>query len=62
MDTFLKELSQRCKEGNGRFMDKTQVIRAMIQVLIDAEARLDLSGVQDEAQLVQRLSRALRKG
>jgi hypothetical protein len=61
MDTFLKDLSERCKEGDGRHMDKSQIVRALIQVLMNAEKQLDLMGVQDEAELVQRLTRALQK-
>lgn len=61
MDAFLKDLSERCKEGEGRHMDKSQIVRALIQVLMNAEKTLDLAGVKDESELVLRLSRALQK-
>ena len=61
MDSFLKDLSERCKEGEGRHMDKSQLVRALIQVLMNAESQLDLAGCKDETELVQRLARAIQK-
>jgi hypothetical protein len=59
MDLFLRDLSGRCKEGDGRHMDKSQLLRAMLAVLMGVSDRLDVAGVKDEAELVERIRRAV---
>lgn len=61
MDLFLRDLSERCKEDCGRWIDKTQLLRALISVLMKVGDKLDFTSVEDEGDLVECLRRALSK-
>lgn len=59
MDLFLARLGEKSKAMGGFKMRKTQVIRALIALLMELD--VDVSGVTTEAELKGRILEAMRK-
>ena len=61
MDSYLRQIQDLCKGKGGRYLDRSQVIRALILALQKCEGQVDLQGVKDEEELVRRLVRAFSR-
>ena len=61
MAKALRDVSERCKAEGGRYMDRSQILRALIMALIKAEDQVDWRGIKDEDDLVKRFVRAFSK-
>jgi hypothetical protein len=61
MRDFLAELSSRTKAKGGRYLDRSQILRGLIQALMRLEGQVDWSSIRDEEELVRRLVAAFRK-
>jgi len=58
MAASLKAISERCKDEGGRYMDRSQILRALILALAKQEDQVDWRGIKDEKELVKRIIRA----
>ncbi len=61
MRDALKNLSTRCKDNKGSYMDRSQIIRSMIRALMKLEGQVNWEGINSEEVLVTRLIRAFSK-
>ena len=61
MDAYLRQIQTLCKDKNGRYLDRSQLIRGLILALQRCESQVDFEGIKDEEELVRRLVAAFRK-
>jgi hypothetical protein len=61
MSRFLRGLSDRCKDEDGRFMDRSVILRSLIRALIKLEKQVDWSNIQSEDELAARLVKAFSR-
>ncbi|OGF44719.1 MAG: hypothetical protein A2536_09230 [Candidatus Firestonebacteria bacterium RIFOXYD2_FULL_39_29] len=56
---FLVEFGAESKRSGGYNLPKTEIIRALIRVLM--KLNVDVTGVKDEDELVERIMQAIKK-
>ncbi len=61
MSDYLEALGSRCKKLHGFKLSKCEIIRALISVLQQIHANLDLVEVKSEAVLAERILEAFTK-
>ena len=61
MRDALKELSVRCKDEKGRFMDRSQLLRALVAALVKLESQIDWREIKTEEDLIQRIYDGFKK-
>jgi hypothetical protein len=61
MRLYLEEVSGRCKDDGGAYLDRSQVVRALVAALMKLEDQVDWTGIKDEGELVKRLLRAFSR-
>jgi len=63
MVKFLHDLGIEARTGNGRVMAKTDIIRAVVEVLeeIDKKVKIDLSGTRTQDEIKDRIKEAIKK-
>lgn len=59
MNRFLVELGNKCKDLDGRHMDKSVILRCLVQLLISGEKDVDWQGIRTERVLLDRLKHCL---
>ncbi len=59
LDKFLVEFGEESKRTGGYKLPKTEIIRALIRVLI--KLNVDVDGVKDEDELVERIMQAIKR-
>ena len=59
MNRFLVELGHRCKDLDGRHMDKSVILRCLVQVLVSSEKDIDWRSIRTERELLDRLKHCL---
>lgn len=59
MNRFLVELGCKCKELNGHHMDKSVIMRCLVQVLMSNEKNVDWQSIRTERELLVRLKQCL---
>lgn len=59
LDRFLTEFGARARTTGGYQLPKTEIIRALIRVLM--KLKVDVSGVKDEDELVARIMKKVKK-
>lgn len=60
LDKFLGEFGEYSRKSGGYKLPKTEIIRALIRVLM--KLNVDVTGVKDEDELVERIMKAVKKG
>jgi hypothetical protein len=61
MSAFLERLSELTKAQEGKYLDRSQIIRGLVEALMALEGQVDWHGIKDEDELVHRLVRAFSK-
>lgn len=61
MRVVLQEISKRCKKESGRWMDRSQILRSLITLLMERQGQVAFKGVRTEADLVQSFLKAFSK-
>ena len=59
LDQYLSEFGRESRSTGGYKLAKTEIIRALIKVLM--KLKVDVSGVKDEDELVERIMSAIKK-
>ena len=59
LDKFLVEFGEESKKTGGYKLPKTEIIRALIRVLM--KLKVDTTGVKDEDELVERIMQAIKR-
>ena len=59
MVSFLENLGIECKKSGGHKVANTEIVRALIKLLMDLD--VDLSGIKSEEELESRLKDAARR-
>ncbi len=57
----LEDLAARARKEAGRFVEKGEILRALLDALARAAPSVDLAGLKDEGDLARRIARALRR-
>jgi Arc/MetJ-type ribon-helix-helix transcriptional regulator len=61
MSEFLRQISELCKARKGRYLDRSQIIRSLIRVLMQLEGQVDFEKVGTEEELVKRILKGFSK-
>jgi len=61
MNRFLVELGHRCKELDGRHMDKSVIVRSLVRLLMSNEKEVDWRSIRTEDDLLRHLVQGLSK-
>lgn len=61
LDSFLSEFGRESRSTGGYKLAKTEIIRALIKVLMKLNKQIDITGVKDEDELVERIMSAIKK-
>lgn len=60
MSDELHRIATLCKK-DGKFLDRSQIVRSLILMLMKLQSQVDLKGVLTETDLVERFVRAFSK-